>query len=141
MTNVNQLLNQVGQGEISKFNYEKKDREFINLRDLYSQSADAKHTVQAMYINNKSKYGDAPVVYTDDYMVNFPTHLTNTVKDLRGNNEIVEQINQGNIAFQIYEYQGKNGKGYSVNFVPSESGNKATTTRDPFNTDEVDMPF
>ncbi len=70
-----------------------------------------------MYINTKSRYGDAPVVVTDECVVNLPSFLLDTVKEMIADDELTTAINSGMFGFKIYEYEGNNGYGLSVNWL------------------------
>lgn len=136
MTN---LKNIIGKYQGAKFEYnENKNREFISLKDLAQQVGKDVVEIQAIYINTESKFGDAPVVYTQDYMVNMPHHLTQLATDLRQDNEIVDAINQRQLGFTIYSYNGKNGQGYSINLTPIENEQDDTKGR-AFNNDDNAM--
>lgn len=95
-----------------------KGFEYVNLKqlvDLYGM--DAEHVLNALYINNKSRYGDAPVAVTGTHLVNMPSHLLDTVNEMMSDNEFIEAVNNHLVGFTIYQYEGKNGKGYSVNWI------------------------
>lgn len=76
-----------------------------------------KYIVRAIYINNKGKFGAQPAILTDEAIVNMPSHLLSVCEDMRRDEETVAAINAGKFAFKIYEYEGKNGKGYSVEWL------------------------
>lgn len=133
MTNINNIISKYQSG---KFEYdENQDRAFISLKDYSIKFGDIKTTIQAIYINKESKFGDAPVFYTENYMVNMPQHLTKLATDLRQDDEVVEAINNRQLAFEVYTYNGKNGMGYSINLVPSDDNAEDTKGR-AFNTDD-----
>ena len=95
-----------------------KEREYINLQGLVNENGiDSVYTIHALFINTKSRYGDAPLIVIDDYLVNAPRHLLSVVEDMRNDPEIIELINKRKIGFKIYSYQGKNGSGFSVEWV------------------------
>lgn len=91
---------------------------YATLSDLVkAHGLDKVYTVHALYINTKGKFGDQPLIVTDEAQVNAPSHLLDTVKDIRSDSEAVAQINANKFGFKIYEYEGKNGNGYSVEWV------------------------
>lgn len=95
-----------------------KEREYINLQGLVNENGiDSVYTIHALFINNKSRYGNAPIIVIDNYMVNAPRHLLSVVEDMRNDPEMIELINERKIGFKIYSYQGKNGSGFSVEWV------------------------
>lgn len=103
----------------SLFNYDSEvERDYCTLADLVEcNGTDAVYPVQALFINTKSRFGDAPVLVTSQWLVNAPKHLTDTVKAMCADNEAVEAINAGKVGFKVYQYAGKNGIGFSVEWV------------------------
>ena len=105
-----------------------KETDYINLRDMFDRDGkEAIHTVKALYINTKSKFGDAPVAVTITNsdklqldLVNLPGFLVSTVKDMIQDDDLTETIDHGEFGFKIYEYEGKNGYGFSVEWVDIE---------------------
>ena len=101
------------------FEYDKtKEREFAKLQDLFAHfGKDKVHIVHALFINTKSRFGESPTIVTSDFMVNAPKHLLETVKQMMCDSEVVKLINSRKVGFKIYSYRGKNGMGYSVEWV------------------------
>lgn len=96
---------------------------YYTLRDLVKQDGDGiVYPVNAIYINHKSRYGDAPVVATDSCLVNFPNHMTDTVEKMLSDGEVIAAINAGTVGFTIYGYSTQKAKGtfYSVTWVDIE---------------------
>lgn len=105
-----------------------KEREFINLKQLVNNNGmNESYIVHALFINTKSKFGNAPVVVTDTHMVNAPEHLLEVVQDMLRDDELLELINNRKIGFTIYAYQGKNGDGYSIEWYQVTDSNGYTT--------------
>lgn len=104
-----------------KFNFEIPDNfEYRSLHDLFNDNGeDFVYKVNAIYINKKSKYGESPVVATDNELVNLPKHLTEIAKEILLDKECVEQINNGEFGFTIYTYEDNTQHNlcYSVNWV------------------------
>lgn len=121
MTNIQNII---AKHTGAKFDFEEREREFISLSDFAKKHGEVATRIDAMFINTKSKFGDAPVFYTTDYMINMPQHLTPLVTDLRQDNDVVDAINNGQLGFEAYEYEGKNGNGYSINLVEIEDKTK-----------------
>lgn len=110
------LLKDLNKGVI-KFNYELGEHTFISLEDLAKQVGDTPQTVRMIYINKKSKFGDSPVVVTDEYLVNMPKHLMDSVNTILDEQHYIDHINNGNLAFIPYAYEYGDGKiGYSINW-------------------------
>lgn len=97
------------------------DMPYTSLAELYAtHGADAVFPLRALYINKKSKYGDAPVAITDFAFVNLPKHLLSTVDDMINDREVVKAINDGHAAFQVIQYVPRNypdRMAYTVNWL------------------------
>lgn len=114
-------------GVASKYNRGKKfdfeipeNFQYVSLHDLFNNNgSDFVYDVRAIYINKKSKYGESPVIVTSNELVNLPKHLTDTVKEMLADSELVTSINNHTFGFQIYTYETSNRKElcYSVNWV------------------------
>ncbi|QXV86132.1 single-stranded DNA binding protein [Staphylococcus phage SAPYZU_11] len=117
MTNVKDILSR-HQNTLARFEFEEKEREYIKLSELVEKYGMKKeYIVRALFTNKKSKFGEQGVIVTDDYNVNLPNHLTELIKEIRQDEDVVNIINAGEVQFTIYEYENKKGqKGYSINF-------------------------
>lgn len=117
MTNVKDILSR-HQNTLARFEFEEKEREFIKLSELVEKYGMKKeYIVRALFTNKESKFGEQGVIVTDDYNVNLPNHLTELIKEMRADEDVVNIINAGEVQFTIYEYENKKGqKGYSINF-------------------------
>ena len=102
-----------------------KGATYINLKGLFERDGkEATHTVKAFYINTKSKFGDAPVAVTETDtkdgklidLVNLPTFMTATVKKMIEDDELTSAIDNDEFGFTIYDYEGKNGYGFSADW-------------------------
>ena len=84
------------------------DAQYVSLEDLYNKNPEQIHDVRALYINTKSKFGDAPCVAIDPVIiVNLPKHLLETVKEMISDDECVDAINNNEVKFKIYSYKDK----------------------------------
>ena len=101
------------------FQYDhEQERDFINLEGLVKHNGiNQIYVLQAIFINTKSRYGDAPIFVIDHYMVDAPRHLLDTVKEMLEDTEFINMVNGGHVGFKVYQYEGKNGKGYSVEWL------------------------
>ena len=114
------ILNKYNKKPLFRYDNE-KEREYINLQGLVNRYGFNKvYVVQALFINKKSRFGDAPIIVTDDYMVNAPKHLLETVQRMLEDTELINLINERKVGFTIYGYNGRNGKGYSVEWVQAK---------------------
>lgn len=108
-----------------------KGATYVSLKEL--EAGKQVYIVRNLYINTKSKYGDAPVALINDcnLLVNLPEHLTETVREMRNDDELVSAVNNGLFGFSVYEYDGKNGHGFSVNWEDVEyNGDKLPQDED-----------
>lgn len=102
-------------GKANRFTYKTPEgTPFKKLKDL---TVGQVYAVRALYINTKGKFGDEPTAVIDTAVVNLPQHLLDTVKAMIDDGEAVAAINNGQVGFKSYEYDGKNGHGYSVEWV------------------------
>lgn len=111
------LDNNLNRG-IRKFEYELNEKhEYKKLEDLFKEDAEKFYIVRMFYTNKKSKFGENEVVVTDDYIINLPKHLTDTVEKIVEDETYLQAIKEGKFAFNIYEYDySKDKKAYSVNW-------------------------
>ena len=93
----------------SKFTFKPADDpQYVSLEVLYNKNPDQIHDVKALYINTKSRFGDAPCVAIDPVIiVNLPNHLLETVKEMISDDECVNAINNNEVKFKIYSYKDK----------------------------------
>lgn len=136
MTNIKNLINK-HQNVVANFDFPEKEREFKKLEELHNEQPKARYTILAIFINTKGKFGDQGIFITNDFQVNLPPHLLELSQELRQDEEVIEAINNRELAFEIYQYNGKNGKGYSINLVPStEPDEKNDSKGRAFDNDE-----
>lgn len=111
------ILNKYNKKPMFEYDNE-KDRAYINLQQLFTDYGSKQvYVVHALFINKKSRYGDAPVFVIENHFVNAPHHLTNTVNEMINDTEIINLVNSRKLGFTIYQYESKNGNGYSVEWV------------------------
>lgn len=109
------IQNIIGKYKKISFEYDRDiKRTYTNLGELYEQDKNAKHLVEAIFINKQSKFGDSPIIVSNDKYINLPQHLTNICIDMLNDTELVKVINAKKLCFTIYKYSGRNGEGYSV---------------------------
>lgn len=103
------------------FNHELPDgAPFKSLKDLYNgEKGENTYVVYGLYINKKGKFGDAPVAISEDFSINLPSHLCDTVTEMLKDKELVEAINAGKFGLEVYAYTPKEYKKtcYSVKWV------------------------
>lgn len=120
MTNIKNIISK-HQNVVANFDFPEKDRPFKKLTEL---ELGKKYTILAIFINTKGKLGHQGIIITEDYQVNMPLHLTDLAKELRQDEEVIEAINNRQLAFDIYEYTNDFGKARSINLVPSTEQNE-----------------
>lgn len=92
--------------------------EYVNLQELVDRNGlEAIYKINALYINKKGKFGDAPVIATDTNLVNAPQHLLATVLDVLEDQASRLLIDNGEVGFKIYEYTNSYGLNYAVEWV------------------------
>ena len=78
---------------------------YASLSDLFNQyGKNAVYPFYALYINRRSRFGEAPVVATRNEFVNLPKHLLDDCQQMLSDPEILEAINRGECGFRIYQY-------------------------------------
>lgn len=88
------------------------------LADLYNPNEKAVYKIDGCYIQ-KGNLDVAPVFIVADkkMLVNIPSHLTETVREILNDEEAVDDIRNGKAGFTIYEYESHGKKCYSIRFV------------------------
>ena len=108
---------------IAYFTYDKeKKREYVKLEDLFKEyGKDKQYKVLGLYIN-ESKFGEQGSAVLDDVQVNLPKHLVPVIKEICSNEKLVEDINEGKVGFEIYEYMPTNYNitAYAIRWVDIE---------------------
>lgn len=104
-----------------KYNVDTKELPYVSAGDFFGSNGTGVFPVRALYINTKSKYGDAPCIVTDGCIVNGPKHLLDVVKEMRADATTTDLINSGRVGFNVYFYESSTGKAcYSINFSDIE---------------------
>lgn len=111
----------------SKFTTDISNLSFIKLEDAFKMAEDAKAVsgyikpfiLTGMFINNKSKFGPRPFVSTPDFLVDLPSHMLDTVKEMLADEAVVDEINHGLVGFVVRTYFSNTYKKdcYSIKFV------------------------
>ena len=106
----------------SRFDIDIKGFSFVKLETLYNDNKDAVYTLNGIYINTKSEYGEHPVgiVVEGERLVDFPSHMTAEVREMLNNGADIDAINAGEAKFKVEAYTAKNHKNrlcYGVRWV------------------------
>lgn len=97
---------------VSPFTFEgDPEAPFRKLEELFEEDSEVIYPVRALYINTKSKFGDAPVAVSDNMKINLPSHMLRSVNEIMEDEEAVFLINHGKIGITPYKYE-KDGKEY-----------------------------
>lgn len=78
---------------------------------------DKTYKVNAFYINKGGKFGDEPVIVTDDFILNAPSHLVGMVKEVLEDSESINLVLDGQVYFKFYEYENSKGSQVGVTWV------------------------
>lgn len=133
---VENILNKYSNGGTPQYDFIKNEREFKKLQEL---NVSVQYPIEALFINIKGKFGNQGVIYTSDYIVNLPNHLTSLIEDMRSDSEVTEAINERKLAFEVYQYESEQGrKGYSINVVEN---NQDDTKGRAFDNSEDNLAF
>ncbi len=99
--------------------------EYVDLETLYKEHGERKqYLVNALYVNENGQYGQSPLVVGSDQYINLPSHMVEQVEQIRADEKIVEDINNGKVGFVIYEYYQKKYKKtcYGINWIELDDG-------------------
>ena len=85
-------------------------------------AAGADFKVGSIYINSKGKYGEHGVIITSepDLLIDCPNHMTDTIREMLKDDEVVEAVNAGLLGVRAYKYDTKNaaaGFAYGLEFI------------------------
>lgn len=94
----------------SIFNCNTEGFKYRKLVELYNpKKPDQVFIIQGLYINKKSKYGEAPVAILEDCFANFPAHMTDEVKEILKSEEDIADIKAGLVGFTVEPYETDEG--------------------------------
>lgn len=103
----------------TSFGIDTKDFEYIKLAQVAADSApDEIHPINGIWVH-PSALGDSPVIIDAQAkkLVNLPSHLGETVREILANTEAVDAIKTGKVGYTIYQYESHNKTCYGINFV------------------------
>lgn len=112
---------------ISKFNKAEllfKDNERFNdfktLEELFTEYGKEKEYIVKGVYSYKSAYGEGCFIKSDRFNISLPSHLLETIKNIREDYESIEEINEDKVFITIYTYtlpdKYPNKVFYSINF-------------------------
>lgn len=101
---------------------------YKSLEDLYKASADVIYILRGIYINRRSRYGDAPVAILDKCFVNLPQHLLQTAEEMLADDDTIADIKAGRAGFEVETYTSREGRlCYGVHWLDIKPIEKAET--------------
>lgn len=100
------------------FDIDTKGFTYVKLSDLHSEDPKAVHKIDGLFIN-KGKLETQPVFINADkkQLVNIPSHLTETAREILADNDAVNDIKNGKVGFTIYTYESHGKTCYGVKFA------------------------
>lgn len=106
------------------FDIDTSNFEYIKLSDIFNSKKDGGndvvHPINGIFVHaSKNGLGDSPVIIDTDAkkLVNLPSHMTETAREILADSEAVEAIKNGKVGYTIYEYESHGKKCYSISFV------------------------
>lgn len=94
-----------------------EDAQYITLKELFTEYGNKVHKVQLFFINKKSRYGDHPVIYTGDWLVDIPKHMVDTFNAIYNDDKVIDDINNGRVGFNVVVYTKNHRQCYTIEFV------------------------
>lgn len=109
------------QSNTDAFNYNRDTpREFQSLENLYrTYGEDHEYTLYGFWFN-RGLYGEQAVLVTDaDKLVDAPIRMTDTFKEIVGDDDAVAAINKEECKYKVRKYHNKKYKKdcYTIDFV------------------------
>lgn len=106
----------------TSFGIDTADFNYIKLSDIFNDpkngGEEVVHPINGLYVH-KSPLGDSAVVIDAENkkLVNLPSHLGETVREILQDREAIEAIKQGKVGYSIYKYDSHGKTCYSIMFV------------------------
>lgn len=112
-------INKFNKGELLFKDTDRFD-DFKTLEELFNENgSDAEYIVKGVY-SYKSSYGQGCFIKSDGFNISLPSHLVDTIKSIREDQESVDGINAGKVFISIYSYtlpdKYPDKTFYSINF-------------------------
>ena len=97
-----------------------EDLPFMRLSEL--RDTNTPFIILSMWINSKGIYGAHPVVATPSALVDFPNTMTDTVKEMIKDDEVIDAVNNRKLGFTVRKYHSNkyNRDAYTADFVDLE---------------------
>lgn len=77
------------------------------------------YNLRGFFITPDNGYGKGAVLISDDFLLNAPTRLVETITEMLNDTEVVDAVKAGQCAFKVYTFESKQFKrtGYGVEFI------------------------
>src|SRR5690606_32206198 len=96
-------ITKFNKGDALFTNTERYD-EFKTLKELYEEYGKGKrYLITGLYVY-KSVYGEGCFAKSEGFNISLPSHMVETVKEIRQDKESIEQINNSEVFIEIYTY-------------------------------------
>lgn len=106
------------------FGIDTSNFEYIKLKDIFNSEDkggnDVVHPINGIFVRvSKNGLGDNPVIVDKEAqkLVNLPSHMAETAREILADSEAVEAIKNGKVGYTIYEYESHGKKCYNITFV------------------------
>ena len=103
------------------FTNNERYNEFKTLKELYEENGKERRYLITGLHTYKSVYGEGCFAKSEGFNISLPSHMVETVEEIRKDEESIEQINNGEVFIEIYTYslpdKYPNKVFYSVNFI------------------------
>ena len=106
----------------TSFGIDTADFNYIKLSDIFNDpkngGEEVVHPINGLYVH-KSPLGDSAVIIDAESkkLVNLPSHMGETVREILQDREAIEAIKQGKVGYSIYKYDSHGKTCYSIMFV------------------------
>ena len=115
-------IKKFNKGEVL-FTNTQRYNEFLTLEELYKRDGQGKQYIVLGVYDYVSSYGRGAFAKSDGFNISLPSHMVDTVIDIKNDSESVEQINNLQVFVEIYTYELEKYPGktlYSINFDVKE---------------------
>lgn len=106
------LMDKYNKGGV-KFDVDITGFSFVTLESLFARdNGNTIFGIDGLYINKKSSFGDHPVaiVACESILVDLPSFMTDDVKEMLQDSEVIEAIRAGKVGFSVQQYEQKKFK-------------------------------
>ena len=95
--------------------------EFQTLEELFDGNGQEQEYIVNGVYSYESSYGKGCFIKSDGFNISLPSHLLETINNIRADKESIDQINEGKVFITIYSYtlpdKYPNKVFYSINFI------------------------